>query len=379
MEISQIKAKLTLKEVLSHYGLKPDKHLRLNCPFHDDKTPSLQVYYKTHTCYCFSSNCPTHGKSMDVIDFILHKEARGGQPITKHQAIEKAKSMIGGINGATAARDLTRSAVLTKMFTYFKNGVHNSGPAKEYLERRHLDYTKIEVGYNSGQFHHGSRRDKYLIESCVKVGLLLDKGQTSRTGGKAYSVFGKFGVVFALKNQTGQIVSLYFRSTVATDGRSRHFYLQGRSGLYPGYPSAATRRLILTETIIDAATLLQQEAITKDFEVLSLYGTNGLTEEHLAAIKRLKDLQEIVFFFDGDEAGQAAAEKYRAILSEALPAGQAGKPGVKLSQVLTPEGEDVNSLLDGHSPEILTSLLENRQPLKAQESALIFSLKLAAR
>ena len=372
MEISQIKAKLTLKEVLSHYGLKPDKHLRLNCPFHDDKTPSLQVYYKTHTCYCFSSNCPTHGKSMDVIDFILHKEARGGQPITKHQAIEKAKSMIGGINGATAARDLTRSAVLTKMFTYFKNGVHNSGPAKEYLERRHLDYTKIEVGYNSGQFHHGSRRDKYLIESCVKVGLLLDKGQTSRTGGKAYSVFGKFGVVFALKNQTGQIVSLYFRSTVATDGRSRHFYLQGRSGLYPGYPSAATRRLILTEAIIDAATLLQQEAITKDFEVLSLYGTNGLTEEHLAAIKRLKDLQEIVFFFDGDEAGRSAAVKYKAVLSSELP-------GVQISQVLTPEGEDVNSLLDGHSPEILTSLLENRQPLKAQESALIFSLKLAAR
>jgi DNA primase len=74
MEIHEIKAKLTLKEVLSHYGLKPDKHLRLNCPFHDDKTPSLQVYYKTHTCYCFSSNCPTHGKSMDVIDFILHKK-----------------------------------------------------------------------------------------------------------------------------------------------------------------------------------------------------------------------------------------------------------------------------------------------------------------
>jgi DNA primase len=43
MEISEIKAKLTLKEVLSHYGLKPDKQSRLNCPFHPDKTPSMQV------------------------------------------------------------------------------------------------------------------------------------------------------------------------------------------------------------------------------------------------------------------------------------------------------------------------------------------------
>jgi DNA primase len=52
MEIAEIKTRLTLSQVLKHYGLKPDKNLRLRCPFHDDKTPSLQVYYKTHTCYC---------------------------------------------------------------------------------------------------------------------------------------------------------------------------------------------------------------------------------------------------------------------------------------------------------------------------------------
>jgi len=42
MEIPEIKSRLTLKEVLDYYNLKPDKHLRLNCPFHPDKTPSLQ-------------------------------------------------------------------------------------------------------------------------------------------------------------------------------------------------------------------------------------------------------------------------------------------------------------------------------------------------
>ena len=29
--------------VLSHYHLKPDKKLRLCCPFHEDRTPSMQV------------------------------------------------------------------------------------------------------------------------------------------------------------------------------------------------------------------------------------------------------------------------------------------------------------------------------------------------
>jgi DNA primase len=71
MEIQEIKSKLTLAQVLQHYGLKPDKNLRLCCPFHEDKTPSLQVYYKTHTAYCFSSNCKTHGKSLDAIDFVM--------------------------------------------------------------------------------------------------------------------------------------------------------------------------------------------------------------------------------------------------------------------------------------------------------------------
>jgi len=74
MEISEIKRRLTLATVIHHYNLKPDKNLRLNCSFHEDKSPSLQVYYKTHTAYCFSSNYKTHGKSLDVIDFIMYKE-----------------------------------------------------------------------------------------------------------------------------------------------------------------------------------------------------------------------------------------------------------------------------------------------------------------
>ena len=73
MEITAIKEKLSLATVLHYYGLKADKTNRMHCPFHDDKTPSLQIYYKTQTAYCFSSNCKTHGKSIDVIDFIMLK------------------------------------------------------------------------------------------------------------------------------------------------------------------------------------------------------------------------------------------------------------------------------------------------------------------
>jgi DNA primase len=41
MEIQEIKQQLTLAQVLHYYHLKPNKQLQLNCPFHNDKTPSM--------------------------------------------------------------------------------------------------------------------------------------------------------------------------------------------------------------------------------------------------------------------------------------------------------------------------------------------------
>jgi len=357
MEITEIKQKLLLSQVLHHYHLKPDRNMRLCCPFHPDKTPSMQVYYKTHTAYCFSTNCPTHGKSIDVIDFLMYKEK-----INKHEAILKAKSLIEGNNPeAPGGRSgllpksvpMTRIDLLSRMFTYFKNAVHNSKTAKEYLEKRCLDFTKTEVGYNSGQFHHGTRKDENLIKNCVENGLLLDLGNKGRTGNPAYKSFGKWCIVFGLRDRSHQIVGLYFRSTLEKKDQ-RHFYLRDRQGLYPSYPPAETKRLILTESIIDAASLLEEEEIRNKYKVLALYGTNGLTKEHQQAIKELNELEEIILFLNGDDAGKKAVEKYGSMLKSEYPQ-------IKISQVEVPENEDVNSLLEGHSAEILVHLLKSRK------------------
>ena len=348
MEITEIKQQLTLAQVLQYYGLKPDKHLRLLCPFHDDKAPSLQVYYKTHTTYCFSSNCKTHGRAMDVIDFVMHKEN-----CTKHEAIEKCKQLIGGAV-SNPAEALTRVAILSKMFIYFKNALHSSKPAQEYVKSRALDATKTEIGYNTAQFHHGARKDDALIESCVQVGLLAPWGTNTREGGQAYKPFAKYSIVFALRNEVNQVAGLYFRSTINNEDQ-RHFYLKDRQGLYPKYPAPETTKLILTESIIDAATLLQSEEITGDYNVLALYGTNGLTQEHITAITALPHLTEIILWLNADEAGEAATKKYGAQFKELLPA-------VHITEVQMPAGEDINSLAQAHSEkQIFTDLLNDRR------------------
>ncbi len=208
----------------------------------------------------------------------------------------------------------------------------------------------MEVGYNAGQFHHGQGRDENVIAQCVKYGLLIDKGITSRTGNKAYGVFGKWCICFALKDKENNVTGLYFRSTLQ-DKNAKHFYLKDRKGLYPNYPSKNCKKLILTEAIIDAASLLQIETITKEYEVLSCYGTNGLNAEILNAIKELKQLEEIIFFFDNDTAGKEAVKKYASML-------KADYPKLKLSQA-EPINKDINETLQAHTEEIFIELLNN--------------------
>lgn len=88
MEIKEIKQQLTINTVLNHYGIKADKNGMAKCPFHNDKTPSLQIYLKSNTYCCFSSNC--NAGTGDQIQFIELQEKQG-----KHQAILKAKELLG--------------------------------------------------------------------------------------------------------------------------------------------------------------------------------------------------------------------------------------------------------------------------------------------
>ncbi|WP_309608428.1 toprim domain-containing protein, partial [Flavobacterium sp.] len=135
-----------------------------------------------------------------------------------------------------------------------------------------------------------------------------------------------------------------------------HFYLKNRQGIYPNYPNPDTRKLLLTEAIIDTASLLQIDDIANNYTLLTSYGTNGLNDEILNAIKPLKQLEEIIFFFDGDKAGNEAVTKYAEILREL-------HPRAKISQVETPKDEDINSLIIGHETNILIHLINQRKEI----------------
>ncbi|MBC7688238.1 MAG: toprim domain-containing protein [Aquabacterium sp.] len=349
MDIKDLKKQLSINQVLQHYNLKPDKNDRLNCPFHPDKNPSLQIYPKTNTYCCFSSNCKAG--TGDQIQFIELKEN-----CTKHEALLKATALLNG-NAITTvpppaaklfieAEPLEKIAVLTKLFKYFTKSLPLTKKAVDYTESRAINYKLNEVGFNTGDWHH-KLNEKNFIASCEQCGLL----KARPAGG--FNVWAKDCIIFPLKNIEHKIVSLYGRS-ITNNEESRHFYLSNRSGLYPGYPKAETKKLIVVESIIDAASLLQQKEIIESFTILALYGTNGLTEEHGKAIIELPQLEEIILMLNADDAGAAATHKHAHVLQALLP-------HLHITCVQLPAGEDVNSLLQSHDdPKILSDIIEQR-------------------
>ncbi len=355
MQIPDIKKNLPITKVLAHYNIKIDKNNHIKCPFHQDDKPSCKIYIDTNTYNCFGC-----GKTGDVIQFIQDKEN-----CSKHEALKIATELAGlptetcqldrqanvkaGNNNidamgiaeargkrAEAEKLPNRQSGFTELFEKQKESLPRSPKALEYLKQRGLNQ-ELEIGYNSGI-------NWKKLKQCI---------------------------TFSLKDKNGNITSLYGRRITESGGYNvefgKHYYSENRKGLYPGYPKQETETLIITEAIIDAASL--ELAINEQYSInnvqcsiLAAYGTNGLTVEHKAVIAELKHLNEIIFFFDGDVAGRDGAAKYAEELQHLC----------KISIVQTPDGEDVNSMFVTYGKEAILQLIEERQPIN-NESEPFFS------
>jgi DNA primase/energy-coupling factor transporter ATP-binding protein EcfA2 len=300
MTIPTIKSALPIETVLAHYGLEASSKGALKCPFHEDGKASMKIYPETNTAYCFAGSCEV--KSVDVIDFIMRMDGT-----TKREAILKAKDLIDlpllslpaqpPKGEADQLKILDAKAIYTASLETMKK--HTA--AKAYCEGRGLKYHDfLGIGYKS-----------------------------QKTGDK----WGRGCIILPLKDKGNKVVSLYGRAIKGAG----HYYTAGRKGLYPYHPDATTKTLILTESVIDAASIRRYEFKLDLYAILALYGTNGLTAEHKTAIANLQDLREIILALDNDTAGIKATEAVAAELMEL-------KPGLTISFLELPEGGDVNEV-----------------------------------
>jgi len=117
VSFEDVKSRVSMQDVLAHYGLmqgaheKPSKHgmeLRLRCPFHEDKTPSLSISAETGKYHCFGC----HAKGGDIFDFVVAKEeiAAGDRTKSRRQAALLIKDWFGIESHATPEPEKSAAA-----------------------------------------------------------------------------------------------------------------------------------------------------------------------------------------------------------------------------------------------------------------------------
>jgi len=135
MQIQDLKNRLNIIDIAHHLGIHLDRNHRARCPFHDDKTPSLQFSKEKNIATCFSGNC-----SLGTVDGITLTEKL--KKLSTHDAILWLSQLVGEVMpvstgpgivrqtiGKGGSGELARLATLKKAFTFFENSFMGSSPA----------------------------------------------------------------------------------------------------------------------------------------------------------------------------------------------------------------------------------------------------------
>jgi hypothetical protein len=181
---------------------------------------------------------------------------------------------------------------LETLFQSFETGIRSSKATKpkEYLKSVGLDYTEMRIGFNSGQFHHRESqevKDQYEVLGVIKKSATAVANKEDLT---AYTVFGRYGIIFPLINKENEIVNFFAVRFEKADKQEAYL---NKNGLYPKYPHKNTKRLFITPTLMDCASFIQSKALDQREAVIALH--NGkLLPQHKQAIESLTELQEII-------------------------------------------------------------------------------------
>ncbi len=312
------------------------------CPFHNEKTPSFSVSPAKQFYHCFG--CGVHGNaigflmayaSLGYVDAVKELASQAGMqvPESRPRSPEEA---------ARKEREPDLYAVMEKAMDFYRGGLKKSPRAIEYLKGRGLTgeiAARYRIGYAPDDWQNLEGVFDYSSSSLVECGLVIDND------GKRYDRF-RDRVMFPILNARGAVIG--FGGRVIDAGEPKYLnspetplFEKGRE-LY-GLPQArdairAAGRVLVVEGYMDVVAAAQ---FGVGYAVATL-GT-ATTPVHVSKLLRLAD--ELVFCFDGDDAGRKAA--WRA-LEVSLPLAPDHKP---IRFLFLPDGEDPDSYIRKHGKE----------------------------
>ena len=342
---------------------KAGKNYSACCPFHDEKTPSFSVSPEKQFFYCFGC-----GATGNALGFVMDYEN-----IDFPQAVENLASTLGlevpreqATGGtSTAPREAPNKPLyaLAEQATEFYRQSLREHPDREravaYLKGRGLTGVVARdfglgfapPGWDNLRSHLGD--DDTRRKQALEAGLLVQNDS-----GRIYDRF-RDRIVFPIRDRRGRVIA--FGGRVLGDDKPKYLnspespiFHKGRE-LYGFYEARRANRhlerLIVVEGYMDVIALAQA-GIT--YAVATL-GTSTSTE-HLERIFRT--VPEVVFCFDGDEAGRKAAER---ALHSTLPTMGDGRQARFL---FLPDGEDPDTLVRAVGAEPFLDRVRTAQPLE---------------
>ena len=327
---------------------KAGREYRACCPFHDEKTPSFWVSPAKQFYHCFG--CGAHGTALG---FLMSYDR-----LPFPEAVEELASRLGvevprelPVPGAAPARPAGDDlyALLGEVTAFYRSELARSDKARAYVARRGLDAGSLErfaIGFAPASWNDVLKRfgaSEDARRRLTEAGLIIERERSSddqrRAGDLHYDRF-RDRLMFPIRDARGRVLA--FGGRILDQGEPKYLnspetalFHKGRElyGLYEVRQNRATiRRLLIVEGYMDVVRL-HQAGIA--YAVATL-GT-ATTPEHLKRAFRVAS--EVIFCFDGDRAGRAAA--WRA-LNNALPEAQAGR---EMRFLFLPDGEDPDSLV----------------------------------
>ncbi len=353
--VDEIRERADVVEVVGrHVTLRKAGHRYWGlCPFHSEKTPSFSVHSEKQIFYCFG--CGAHG---DVFGFRMRHEAATFPEVVRALAQELGiaipVSAPTGSEGRTARLQRANEGALA----YCRAALRGSDgrAARGYLERRGTPVELIErfqIGFApagwDGLVKH--LRSQGIDAADAKAAGLIARRQT---GDGHYDRF-RARVIFPILEPGARIVgfggrSLEDETPKYLNSPESPLYRKGRVlfGLPLALDAIRERdRAIVVEGYFDAIALHQAGLP----EAVAPCGT-ALTQEHARRIRRYT--RETLLLFDGDEAGQRAAERaLPVLLSE----------GLRVRAAFLPAGADPDDLVRKSGPGALRAVVDAAVPL----------------
>jgi DNA primase len=315
---------------------KAGREFKACCPFHDEKTPSFTVSPGKGFYHCFG--CGAHGTA---IGFLMDFD---------HMSFVDAIESLAGTMGVEVPRDESDRparrydelfSLTESVEKYWQSQLREHPIAVEYLKQRGIDgetARRFGIGFAADGWSHVL--DKFgktpeATERLLATGLIIRKDN-----GKHYDRF-RERIMFPIRDQRGRCIGFGGRSI--GDGEPKYLnspetvlFHKGRElyGLFEARQALRhIDRLVVVEGYMDVVALARNGI---DFAAATL-GT-ATTAEHLNRLFRLTE--NVVFCFDGDRAGKAAA--WRA-LENALPHIREGR---QIRFVFLPDGQDPDSYVN---------------------------------